>query len=163
MSIPSTLEFAIVEVIVNNDISTSPEDIPLHLHFLIERMKKIKQQIEKIEYIQQKWYWLLGESFEAEDKAKMYQSLIDDGCFNQEEIEYYKKVQIFYEENQLVFIAAMVENDLQMVKERDILKLLKRDLPNEYMNMCFDTTHVRYTKESDSEFRYFCLNFIYSD
>ena len=42
MSIPSTLEFTIVEVIVNNDISTSPEDIPLHLHFLIERMKKIK-------------------------------------------------------------------------------------------------------------------------
>ena len=125
-------------------------------------MKKIKKQIEKIEYIQQKWYWLLGESFEAEDKAKMYQSLIDDGCFNQEEIEYYKKVQIFYEENQLVFIAAMVENDLQMDKERDILKLLKRDLPNEYMKMCFDTTHVRYTKESDSEFRYFCLNFIYS-
>jgi hypothetical protein len=58
---PSTLEAAAVQFIVGEDISTSREEIPFHLHILIERMKKIKKQKERIVYLQERW-WMFKDS-----------------------------------------------------------------------------------------------------
>ena len=54
----------------------------------------------------------------------------------------------------------MVENDLQLSKEFDILASLEKELPEEYKKIIFDTTHVRYTMESDPQLRNMNLEFV---
>ena len=160
MSNPSTLEAAAVKFIVDGEIPTSPKEIPYLLHLLIERMKQIKSQKETIEYIQQRWYVLFDQEIEADIKEGMYADLITSSRFGPEQIELFEKVILFYEETALVFIAAMVENDLQLYNECSILASLEKGLSEEYKKMAFDTTHVRYTKESDPQFRNMNLEFV---
>ena len=160
MSNPSTLEAAAVKFIVNEEIPTSPEEIPYLLHLLIERMKQIKNQRETIEYIQQRWYVLFDEEIEADIKEGMYASLIETSRFGREQIEHFQRVRLFYEEKALVFIAAMAENDLRLDNEFSTLASLEKDVPKEYRKMVFDTTHVRYTMESDPQFRNVNLEFV---
>ena len=157
---PSTLEAAAVKFIVDGDMVTSPQEIPYLLHLLIERMKKIKSQKETIEYLQQKWYVLFDEEIEAEIKEEIYASLIHTSRFGPEQIEHFKRVKLFYEEKALVFIAAMAENDLRLDNEFSTLASLEKDVPKEYRKMVFDTTHVRYTMESDPQFRNVNLEFV---
>jgi hypothetical protein len=54
----------------------------------------------------------------------------------------------------------MIENNLQLYNECSILASLEKDLSEEYKKMVFDTTHVRYTKESDPQFRNMNLEFV---
>ena len=160
MSNPSTLEAAAVKFIVDREIPTSPKEIPYLLHLLIERRKQIKNQKETIEYIQQRWYVLFDEAIEADIKEGMYASLIATSRSGPEQIEHFERVGLFYEENALVFIAAMIENDLRLYNECSIIASLEKDLSEEYKKMVFDTTHVRHTKESDPQFRNMNLEFV---
>ena len=160
MSNPSTLEAAAVKFIVDGEIPTSPKEIPYLLHLLIERMKQIKNQKETIEYIQQRWYVLFDQEIEADIKEGMYADLITSSRFGPEQIELFERARLFYKKNTVVFIAAMAHNDLRLYNEYIILASLEEDLPEEYKKMVFDTTHVKYTKESDPQFRNMNLEFV---
>ena len=149
---PSTLEAAAVQFIVGEDISTSPEEIPFHLHILIERMKKIKKQKERIVYLQERWWVLYCEVIEAEEKEGMYRSLVEDGCFNHKKIEHYERVRVLCGENRLIFVSAMTENDSHYDNECVILKSLEHGLNQEYKEMDFDTSHVKYILTLDPQF-----------
>ena len=95
MSNPSTLKDAVVQFIVNEEMPTSPEEIPYLLHLLIQRMKEIKNQKEIIEYMQQRWYVLFDGEIEADIKEGMYASLIVSSRFEPEQIEYFERARVF--------------------------------------------------------------------
>lgn len=149
---PTTLEATAVKFIVNEDIPTSPEELHSHLHLLIERMRKIRKQKERIVYFQERWWVLFCELVEADEKRGMYESLVQYGSFDDEKIGEYERRRVLYAENTRIFNLALVENDQHYDDECVILKSLEHGLEQEYKEMNFDTSYVKYILALDPQF-----------
>ena len=103
---------------------------------------------------------LNDESIKAEEKEIMYESLSQLDGIDLEDIEHFESCSLLYLENQIVFLADICENEAEMADEVGFLELLEIGLPEQYKEIIFDITHVRYILELDPQYRNLNLEFV---